>query len=201
MFGGVRTDRATSTSQSASCTAISAAEFPAPTTSTRCPEYAVGSRYSFECNNSPVNADGSRPHRGDRHVGVSGCDDNRAGRPLSGRGLQLPPAVDPVDAPDVDAELGSDVEPAGVVAQVADEVVAGDPPTVAARNAGMRQTREPADGVQPEPVVARLPTRTDARRAFQQCVRDSAAVQGRSHGEPGRSGPDHHDVGCHNLQQ
>jgi hypothetical protein len=26
-------------------------------------------------------------------------------------------------------------------------------------------------------------------------------VQGRRHREPGRSGPDHHDVGCHNLQQ
>ena len=44
MFGGVRTDSSTDEATSATSTAISAAELPAPTTSTARSRYAVGSR-------------------------------------------------------------------------------------------------------------------------------------------------------------
>ena len=49
MFGGVRTDIWTVAPTSSSSVAMSAAELPAPTTSTRWPAYGRGLRYSAEC--------------------------------------------------------------------------------------------------------------------------------------------------------
>ena len=53
MLGGVRTDRSTRAPASARSTAISAAELPAPTTSTFRLRYGAGSRYSDECTSTP----------------------------------------------------------------------------------------------------------------------------------------------------
>jgi hypothetical protein len=59
MLGAVRTARKTSVAPpSIRSTAISAPEFPAPTTRTRRPAYGAGFRYSAECTSSPANDPG-----------------------------------------------------------------------------------------------------------------------------------------------
>ncbi len=64
--GGVRTDsRARDAPPSATSVAISAPEFPAPTTSTSLPANGVGFRYSQEWTISPANP--SRPGQSGIH--------------------------------------------------------------------------------------------------------------------------------------
>ena len=98
-------------------------------------------------------------------------------------------------APDHPAHRGTEPEAqtvvGGVLLEVGDDVVAGDPAAVASGDRQAGQPGPPARGVQVQPVVVVAPALTDPGRAIDDEGVDTPLPQRRSHGQATRTGTDH----------
>ncbi len=138
-----------------------------------------------------------RPFGEVRAVAETGSHHNGGGSPRAVGRLHDPAVALAVDAGDLDAELRSHAIGGCVVTEVVDHVVAGDPPAVPAGDPGAGKARQPADRVQVQAVVASRPGGPDRRVAFEEVAVDAMTVEGRSDGQPGRSGTDDHRTLAH----
>ena len=194
MFGGVRTDsRTRAAPPSTRSTAISAPEFPVPTTSTSRPRNApdFGTRPSGRARGGTPPG---RPLDRARHVAVAGRDDGAPGLDVAlrrRRDASRRPSVDPLHA---DAEPRPDAEAICIRVEVGDEVLARDPAAVE-RESEARQAGERAHRMQVKTVVAPrppgrptpLPVRARAaRRRARAAPRPPRARRGRLRSRPSR---------------
>jgi len=131
-----------------------------------------------------------------RGVVVAGRDDHRSCRQVAGRRTHLPAPVGAIDGADRSAQPDIETVVAGVVLEIADDVVASDPLAVATWDPVARQMRQPAHGVEVEPVVVTVPARSDRVSAVDHNGVDALPPEHGCRREAGRTGADHHHVGC-----
>ena len=193
MFGGVRTASCNSTPpRPPSSAAISVAELPGPdhqhlpaAERLRFPvlraEWISGRRYSAA----------ARPVRDGGHPAVAGGDDDRSERPGAARGVhgssrpRRQRSIRSTPTP----SSGLMLEVVGVVAQVADEVVAADPATVRARDRAVGQSGQGAHRVQPEGVPAVRPGTPDPVGLLQHGRSDAALSEQAATARPAGPAP------------
>src|SRR5438270_12258431 len=108
-----------------------------------------------------------RPPRDQGRVLVTRGYDHLRGGVLAERGMQLPPAIGSLDP--IYARSKTDIEsvPLGVVLEVSHGFVARRKKRRALGIAGVGQRRGPATRVQPQPVIAPAPGRSDRVRTLQ----------------------------------
>jgi hypothetical protein len=138
---------------------------------------------------TPTSGRGRAAVAAGRHDDVA-CTNRAAG------GVESPRVAVAFDA--LDARPGAHVEPfpVGVLAEVLEQAVAGDPATEAAGDAPSREPGEEPRGVQVQPVVAPAPGGARLGARFDEQRLEAGAAQQRSGGEARRAGADDHEVAC-----
>ena len=192
MPGGVRTESSTSLAPpSARSTAISAPEFPVPTTRTRRPRYGAALRYSRGVDDLDAVRAGPVGRRG--HVAQTRGDHHAVGAQRAVRRSLPPNRRRPGRCARPRPRCGRRARgrPHRARRYSATRSRAGHLPKRRG-NRVARQAREPAHRVQVETVVAARPDRADLGALEHDDVLAGACELGRRR-QPGRTGADHDD--------